>query len=543
MKFKLKIFPIILSFIISVTFIFQYSFVSYAKPYYSWDEVAKDAETTIYYMLSQLRCMASGDFVSWLQNKDSWKEYWNQDNVLIDEETGNITFSQDLVSVIKQALISYEESTQGLSSNDVRAQWNGDTYNYHASFYFEGNWGTSRVHKSDDFTLSSNTPKAIVYSAEDIYENGSLVYSFKIYHFSYNSFAECDFNDNYTYDSKSGTKKSSGVWYTVGGNYYTDTLMTYSANFPIFSNVGDAETYLRGTGAVTNALNYVSQNNRTVYYGANFVNTEPQAITVNYEVLEAFDTTKIESLLEDIKNEIGNTDSLTEEEIQHLVDTALEKYFDELKNIIGPGGGSSSGSSGESSGGTTEIIVNTDTGFFSEWFQKILDKLDELKNTLSEKLNDVKLAIDALLIRDTISDVIDEIDESKDDAINNATDLVGDIIESFGDDDIELEEKGNVLAGDIVKALSGTTAKLKTKFPFSIPWDMLYLVELLEAEPEAPIFNLPIVLPRYGIEEYIVIDMSQYQIFSYICRSMLTIMYCYGLLNLTIKVLNIGKEV
>ncbi len=83
---------------------------------------------------------------------------------------------------------------------------------------------------------------------------------------------------------------------------------------------------------------------------------------------------------------------------------------------------------------------------------------------------------------------------------------------------------------------------LKTKFPFSIPWDIHYILSGLATTPKAPRFELPLKVERYGINETIVVDMARFQVLSDLSRSIFSLLFAMVLINLTIKVIGSLKE-
>lgn len=83
---------------------------------------------------------------------------------------------------------------------------------------------------------------------------------------------------------------------------------------------------------------------------------------------------------------------------------------------------------------------------------------------------------------------------------------------------------------------------LKTKFPFSIPWDIHYILSGLATTPKAPRFELPLKVERYGIDETIVVDMARFQVLSDLSRSIFSLLFAVVLINLTIKVIGSLKE-
>lgn len=58
----------------------------------------------------------------------------------------------------------------------------------------------------------------------------------------------------------------------------------------------------------------------------------------------------------------------------------------------------------------------------------------------------------------------------------------------------------------------------------------------------APVFTLPIVIERYGIEEYIVLDMSMFDPVSKMSRTLFLIMYIVCLYNMTFKVMGLWGD-
>lgn len=83
---------------------------------------------------------------------------------------------------------------------------------------------------------------------------------------------------------------------------------------------------------------------------------------------------------------------------------------------------------------------------------------------------------------------------------------------------------------------------LKKKFPFSIPWDIHYILSGLATTPKAPRFELPLKVELYGIDETIVVDMARFQVLSDLSRSIFSLLFAMVLINLTIKVIGSLKE-
>lgn len=134
---------------------------------------------------------------------------------------------------------------------------------------------------------------------------------------------------------------------------------------------------------------------------------------------------------------------------------------------------------------------------------------------------------------------------------------------------------------DFFKEIAGELTK---KFPFCIPWDIYRLFNILSGSSgeaaavsmqpygieldqgvimslqeygvspddiqlyagssrDAPYFELPIVIERYGIDARIIVDMSPFQPISTLSRFLFTIVFCVGLIKFTVKFTEILKGV
>lgn len=131
-----------------------------------------------------------------------------------------------------------------------------------------------------------------------------------------------------------------------------------------------------------------------------------------------------------------------------------------------------------------------------------------------------------------------------------------------------VELPADELVPSISDSIGDLNIDLKNKFPFCIPWDLYYLLTFLsnlsddsgistysddhgggghsrepvEKKNGAPVFRLPIVIERYGIEEYIIIDMSPFEPLSKISRLLFTLMFVYTLVNWTVKIVSVRKD-
>lgn len=79
-----------------------------------------------------------------------------------------------------------------------------------------------------------------------------------------------------------------------------------------------------------------------------------------------------------------------------------------------------------------------------------------------------------------------------------------------------------------------------TIFPFCIPWDFVRGVKLLSAKPEAPRFEIPFEVPKFGLfngySTVIVLDFSTYTKYFYVVRWFTTVCFIGSLCFITFKI-------
>ena len=130
-------------------------------------------------------------------------------------------------------------------------------------------------------------------------------------------------------------------------------------------------------------------------------------------------------------------------------------------------------------------------------------------------------------------------------AVDTVIDGVDAIADWFGllHDILADADAGAESAVSSISSALGDAAGLMTKkFPFSIPWDLFFLISFFSAEPEVPHFEIPFRVPYYDFEYTFVVDFGDYQWLSDVIRPILLMSYAIGLLSKTPSILSIGKE-
>lgn len=285
-----------------------------------------------------------------------------------------------------------------------------------------------------------------------------------------------------------------------------------------------------------------------------------------------------------------NTTNKTEVEIQNEYNTTLNNYLNDLNKFSDGGSGKnptptpSGGGSGDFGDGSTPTPTpplgdggsDQDGDGSDGWLRKIYDQLVKLSDSVSQyfekeetfedKLSKYLESHDKKL--DGIVDAIDKLSQGKEEGEEKGckydyTELSDFMTKLWNDSDqkfdqmVELLKENNeyqekmlstlnsikniLLAQtvmDVFKNRSSETAnKAKEKFPTSVPWDIALILNAMDAEPKAPVFELPIKIERLNINEKITVDISsgEWEKLAKACRYMLSLLFVLFMVNLTRK--------
>lgn len=166
--------------------------------------------------------------------------------------------------------------------------------------------------------------------------------------------------------------------------------------------------------------------------------------------------------------------------------------------------------------------------------QDIYAGLGEFKKSVDDALSDILNALKNIKISPS-KPVINDGNGGIWDFLNFATNLAEKLLDGS-------DEVFDDFMGGITEVGSGLADLFRTRFPFSIPWDIAAFVAALSAPPETPYYEIPITLERYGIDERIVIDLGDFEIISKISRTFLTIIWSMYLMNLTLKFTDVKNK-
>ena len=283
----------------------------------------------------------------------------------------------------------------------------------------------------------------------------------------------------------------TGYYYSNSGLSGGDESLSVAANIPIFAN-DDARAAAYSSGDYTAALNY--REKPPFQYGSNYSPTYTGG-SVRFS----------RGVLDGIVDKINEVDQKVDD---------IDQKLDELNDYIRNGGGAVDDDPYDD----TETTTSTD-GWLKKIYNKLVDILKQIKS------------IKRWTIADTLIDAAD--------AIADWLSLIHDILE-------DVDNGAESAVATISSALDDATGLLKKKFPFSVPWDILFIVTFFAAEPQTPHFEIPIQfdisLIGVSVDYTLVVDFGDYEYLSKISRTVLSMTYAVGLIKMTAGITSTKKE-
>lgn len=497
--------------------------------------------------------------------------FGNADNYQKNVKTDGqyVYFDNDFTNNINIALQAKVHALDGYWLFETNNAWSPS--NFITNENLLERWGASGVNKVSDFC--SQYTSFIYFDKHRRYYgfNTEYCYLYKADSydaiFMYNSnFDKFDLSVSYISPSSSSysESKESISYSTLVTDQYKYYLNCYGNPFKIFYSKKDLNNYLNK--------------------GRTYVPQLPSGgFKVNIKYIN--NTTNLPDITYNI-----TTENKTETEIQNQYDTTINNYINNL-NDFSDGGGTSNPTptpSGGGSGGFGDGSTPTPTPPLGDggsdqdgngsdgWLKKIYDQLVKLSDSVSQhfekeetfedKLSKYLESHDKKL--DEIVDAIDKLNQGKEEGEEKGckydyTELSDFMTKLWNDSDqkfdkmVELLKENNeyqekmlstlnsikniLLAQtvmDVFKNRSSETAnKAKKKFPTSVPWDIALIVNAMDAEPKAPVFELPVKIERLNIDEKITVDISsgEWEKLAKACRYMLSLLFVLFMVNLTRK--------
>lgn len=498
MKKQIKILSLFLSIIIIFISFFQCGFTVYATSSGVHPDPDKPLGNIFFeggkyammYLLSQLGALTDGDFFNFMQNKATWDDYWNGDNITVSED-GTITFSDDLVKYIKQALKEYAEETNGyiilptVPLSTLTPSTFTNSYQYQTVKSMVNEYGVLFIRPSSSYLrvgdVSSYKNNEVGFYIMNSY---SSYYSVNLMHFMewslISSFDKCiKIQPSYdkvihTWDeAESSASSSDGLYYyTVSSDKKSCDIEMIRVNksgvydvspncINLISKDGRNILVFKSKEALQN----YSVDHRTVYFGSKFYE-DTGSVTGSYDDFQDWLDGKYDDLLDRLKDLIPEGSNISEDDLQKIIDKLLGG-LDEIGDKIDEG--------------------NKET---NNLLQQILASLNSLDATMASALSGVKF--DTSKIEDYLSSILVSLG-----SIKNDLDDILDKLDEMAED--EVDDKSNALVEELSTPFSEIVDVLKTKFPFSLPDDIKGLFVVLNGGNEPGLDSLNERLESYNI--------------------------------------------
>lgn len=581
MKILIKILPIILSFAILCS---QFSIISYAsssgvhpdpdKPL--GNILFEGAKNAVFYLISQLGALTDGNFFNFLQNKATWDDYWNGDNVSVNDD-GTVIFSDKLVAYIKQALKEYAAETCGFwviptKRADLIGAVNfkyGSAYNTLKNITKEKDLCIIRSYNYfSELDIGAifdvKEPYAFVCTSSQYdYLTSSATNVCPVYIYGADTWVRSEqlkwcrvrFNeDSKAYSDFESFKSASGGLGNFNSDFYINYNGSYSStSYFLCSKDGRNVRVFKSL----NAFKYYDTGTRSVYFGSGFYE-DTGSVSGSYDDLKDWLDGKYDDFFDRFKDLIPDDSNLTEDDLEKLVDQILDKLGDIDDSI----------------GDLDDTIKETNS-----WLQKIYGVLLDIDETVASAFSGLEFTFDTSGIEQYPAYILEDLDY--------ITYILDDMTAE------EVEDKTDSLLSDLVSAFSEVGEVASRKFPLSIPWDVYTMLTFLGGEraspasygtvsavyssengivlydyddhggsggnrgdgdnpsggghsrdpAEAPVFEIPFVISEsQGLNGTIDIDLSGFDVLSSISHTMFTLIFCYNLIGLTFKVITLGKE-
>lgn len=544
----------------------------------TWDEIVDACQfglTTTKYLLTSSFGFFTQDLDTYMKNNDKYWQYAKDFQARWDaKEEGQTEIAitkdelQGIYDIAKgdiTALNGYYLMNSTMTKDDIKNQFSkffdrlsakdvtlyNDFMNSHDNFIVYYEYGGSSSY--DGWYIYSAPFDGYYYTWSG---NGNVITRYIDANNKEWSFFDCltlsANRTNYNYCSVSAS---------IGENTckFPDSKMTYLGycgnTFKLFYSVADL-------------LNYINGGQPGSYQSSSFNMPILSGNTLNIDLSKAQETDwdkvnkSIYDAVSDAITDAGGWGALDESQKQEIIDSKMDDILGSLGEI-----GDNTGESNALLSSIKDILkamqktledIYMDSGD-TAWKNAVSGHLKDIVAALtnisssskisSEHLFDIKGKVQVL--HDKFSDFSFQtlIDTIKDisgggggGGIVDST--IGTVIGGLLSDLIESIMNGDETVEDAVADLTGRFSKLadtsKTKFPFSLPWDVILIFSSLAAEPETPVFEYPISITSIGFDYTLRLDFKDFEKLSELSRSFFALTFALVLVRLTLMMINRG---
>lgn len=390
-------------------------------------------------------------------------------------------------------------SIPNVTSSEIAKQWSGEGYKYMCdiTYYWDyySRWSsykactvnsgipnmgyTTAAKYALAYSFNSDTSKYILYivnaDASPFVSNKPLIHFSKF--------------DNGVFDS------NTYYWNKTISSISSSKPISVATNIPIFGSKEAAEAYLRGEIEASEAINYASDipdllgdvnPNDDLPFWENYAGDLYGNLASSDVISSPWESSWASDLPFFDLDDLCDYDRYISDVIDRTLDQLLSGELDLPSDIPY----------------TYEDLW--DDAVSDAWDQVIDDSLPGVVDPANP---DIVIPVEKPVVADPSKPVEGEVDKP---------------IEGGGDSGGGRDESNDKWVVDLSKF-----------FPFCIPFDLVYLLDVLDAEPQAPRFEIPFKLPEYGIDYTFVIDLADFESVAAVFRTFETILFILGLILLT----------
>lgn len=343
-------------------------------------------------------------------------------------------------------------------------------------------------------------------------------------------------------------------------NFYTsNTYNNYNVNNDNSITI-NKQVYNDTDYETINNNNYTTINNTVKnYYEENNSKIDTSSVEDIIKKYQEDQAKRDQELLDKVEDNNNKTDEGNE--ISKETNEKLDKIYEILQQIASSLSGGDSGTSGSDFDMNTliQMLNNLQLSLDTMWqvdLKQIQSNLNTIVNDLKSDNTDSKSILEDIYktqqqilelqqanlnqnktFFDAIIDYLKKITHAL--TVGNIIDTLDSLL-NLKDDADGLSDFVNGIVGDI----EPTVSLMKTKFPTSIPWDIIAVISVMACDPQTPKFEIPINIDIMGqkYEDVLVIDLKQFDRVARFGRALLSVMFTLWLLLITKRLLYGGES-
>ena len=473
-----------------------------------------------------------------LQGSDSVVNIYNY---VTDNGDGTYTIDPTFIQAAMDAAEQLEE--QGFTDFDVQQQGEGyfQIYKWTVTNTFTQNFnGTVYPGRCHVYNRSCELAARVAGFNEVLSGSSSdgipyTNYYHNVYQYKSGSVSFVAAPGKYSYNTFNGEQVVTNCSASLSDSLFLDGVNRYGGsssfggNFPIFSTRDAMNDYLRSGSGYKDAINYRAQpifrrhsSYTPIYSGG--------SVTISRTVIDNINNTI---------TEVDSRESLTDDEKIEI----LQQYIFTGKLEGGTVGGNTDYEDNK------DLPAGSDLTDTNSWLKKIYLKVCQIFDRMNTAVGDAGSAAMAR-IQEQLDEIVEQLKKIKRwtavDTVIDGVDAIADWLDLI----LGVLKDAKEGAGSAVAAIAGSLGdsvdSMSGKFPFSIPWDILFFVSVLSAEPQVPYFEIPFNIELSALDitiDYTMeLDFSQFQWLSDLSRLLLSMTYAVGLMKMTFNVTTMGKE-